>query len=284
MRSQSINRKSAIPVGMKLACQVPKEKEMKKLFPVLMLIVIMTATGCGTVGKHASNVADRTYDLVDPTNMDNFADGLLLEGKGAANTILAPASGFIMAFIAIELNSNISSLMIDKTEEKIVGYNSNVMKKLTPGNYLLVLPPRISDGESFVYDDDMGRMIRNYLAVGKYGIPVSNVKDAEYIVVTRVRESLSKFYGVNYSEVSFSIHDKLDIPVYAASVRLESKSDRNFWYHATRKAKPVKQLTVKGITHILANGLPEAHGEAEDEPGYFASLMSKKEKKEEKKN
>ena len=235
--------------------------------------------GCGTVGKYSGRMADRAYDVVDPKRLDGVVDSKVYAAKKAAGDILTPMNGFILTFLAIEMNTNISSLVIDKTEEKVVGYNSSVMTKMTPGSYFLVLPPRVSNGESFHYDNDMGRMIRNYLAVGKYGIPVSNVSEAEYIVVTNVRESLSKSYGVNYSEVSFSIHNKLDIPVYASAVRVESKSDRNFWYHATKKARPVSKLTVKGITHILAQGLPEAHGEA-DGPDYFAFLGKDKQKEE----
>jgi len=263
---------------MELACQVPKEKEMKKLFPVLILVLVMS--GCGKVNeyvKYPGKVADRAYDIVDPAHLDNVVDEKIQMTKGAVLDVFSPSTGLIITFIALELNSNISSLVIDKTKEKITGFSSQVINELVPGSFFLVLPPRISNGESFVYDEDMGRLIRNYIAAGKFGVPVSNVADAEYIVVTSIRESLSKTYGVNYYEVSFSIHDKMDVPVYAASVRMESKSDRNFWYHATKKAKPVKKLTLKGLTHILAVGLPEANSGVIEN---IAAKVAKAEKKE----
>jgi len=244
---------------------------MKKLFPLLILMVFMT--GCLGISKTSGKISGEVLKTVDPV-VDPVADhvtaaGLRLENlfgdvTGLAGKtleqLLKPSFGYTYMLIAIELNSNISSLVIDKTKEKIVGYQSDVTQKLTPGNFLFVIPPKISNGETSVYDDEMGRMLRNFLAVGQYGIPVSNPADAEYIVVTNIRESLSKTYGLNYSEISFSIMNKLDIPVYLATVRVESSSDRNFWYHATKKARPVKQLTMKGMTHILAEGLPEAHG------------------------
>lgn len=248
---------------------------MKKLFPVLLILVLMTA-GCNA-GKYTGRAADRAYDIVDPAHVDNFADAQIAMVKDGVLDILSPASGVIISFIALELNSNISSLIIDKTKEEITGYSSSVIKELVPGNFIFVLPPRISNGETFVFDDELGRLIRNYLAAGKYGIPVSNVRDAEYIAVTNIRESLSKTYGVNYSEISFSIHDKMDMPVFASTVRIESKSDRNFWYHATKKAKPVKQLTMKGLTHLLAVAVPEAHSGA---PEHFASKTAEEQEKE----
>jgi len=200
-------------------------------------------------------------DATKPTKIENLIDSNVLILQDSFKKVISPTTGYAYILIALEINSNISSLVIDKTKEKIVAYDSQVVKKLVPGSFFYVIPPKVSNGETFVFNEEMGSMIRNYLTMMKYGIPVSNPQDAEYIVVTNIRESLSKTYGLNYSEVSLSIMDKFDIPVYMASVRVESKSDRNFWYYATKKAKPVKQLTMKGLTRIMAEGLPDAHGE-----------------------
>ena len=267
-------------VGMGLACQVAKEYEMKKLFPVLIIAVMLS--GCigrdfGKAEMAVRPLAEPVLHVVQPItgNLEKFISDTAGLAGDSLEILLKPTAGYTYLLIAMELNSNMSSLIIDKTKEKIVGYQSQVAKKLTPGSFFFVIPPKISNGETFEYNEEMGRMIRNYLTLAKYGIPVSNPADAEYIVVTNVRESLSKTYGLNYSEISLSIVDKLDIPTYVASIRVESKSDRNFWYYATKRAKPVKELTMKGMTHIMAKGLPDAHGDAGLLLNYAKKLVNK---------
>jgi len=241
----------SLPSGTGVACQEGKEWKMKKLFPALMMIALLS-TGC---------VAKDGIKQVMPDQIGSFVEESASVVGEAGKELLKPKYGFLYALIAIELNTNASSLFIDKTKEKIVTYQSSVAKKLTPGSFFFVIPPRVSNGETHEYDEDMGRRIRNYLTLAKYGVPVSSPNDAEYIVVTNIRESLSKTYGTNYSEIALSIVDKFDIPAYTAFVRVESKSDRNFWYYATKSAKPVDRLTMKGMTHIMAEGMPKAHGD-----------------------
>jgi len=272
--------------GIGVACQVPKEYEMKKIFPIIILSVMLS--GCySTIAKQGSRVEMVVRPVYEPVahvvqpvtgTLEKFvSDSVGLAGD-SLEILLKPTAGYTYMLLAIELNTNMSSLLIDKTKEKIVSYQSQVARKLTPGSFFFVIPPKVTNGETFVYDDEMGRMIRNYLTLGKYGIPVSNPMDAEYIIVINVKESLSKTYGLNYSEISFSINDKLDTPVYLASIRVESKSDRNFWYYATKKAKPVTELTMKGMTHIMAEGLPDAHGDTSALVAYAKSLTDKDKK------
>jgi len=224
---------------------------MKKLFPVMLFALLLS--GCfSEVGK-VLQPAEKAVSGISKS----IGKHATIHGKNLVN----PSVGYSMFLIVLEINTNISSLLIDKTKEKIVAHDSIVAKKLAPGSFFYVIPPKIDNGETFYFDEELGRAIRNFLAIGKYGIPVSNVADAEYIVLTNVRESLSKRYGVNYSEVAFSIVDKLDIPVYLASIRVESRSDRNFWYYPTKEAKPVKQLTLKGLSKIMSEDLPNAHGD-----------------------
>jgi hypothetical protein len=230
---------------------------MKKLFPVLLMIVFMT--GCiSTINRPFEAGADFAQKV--GTHTEEAVQGGIDGVGGAVNKFFKPSTGYLLLLAVLEINTNMSSLIIDKTKEKVVGYQSHVAKKIEPGKFLYVIPPKITNGETYVFDEEMGRAIRNFLAIGKYGIPVTRFQDAEYIVVTNIDESLSKRYGTNYSEVNLSIVDKMDIPVYAASVRVESKSDRNFWYYPTKEARPVQQLTVKGLGKIMSEGLPEAHG------------------------
>jgi hypothetical protein len=124
------------------------------------------------------------------------------------------------------------------------------------------VPPRIihSDG-TYEFNEKLHLQIRNFLAAGEYGIPVDSVSQAEYIVVFNAKESFDINYGTNSSQVSFSIMNKMDMPIYAASLRMESKSDKNFWYYSEKEAMPVRTLTMKGLAYIMANSLPEAHGD-----------------------
>jgi hypothetical protein len=173
-------------------------------------------------------------------------------------------TGYLMIIASIELNTNASSLFIDKTKEKVAAYNVSSAKTIEPGRFFYVLPPRITQANGiYDFDTDMLRLIRNYMTLGKYGVPVDDIKQAEYIVVVNIKESFEKRYGTNSSSVAFSIMDKLDLPVFAASVRIESASDKNFWYHAQKDARPVKELTMKGLSYIMTKSLPEAHGDKE---------------------
>lgn len=232
---------------------------MKKIFPLLLILLIGSMVSSCVV-KSATTAGGKVVD----------------SEKYAARMLGSASTGFIYALVAVEINTNVSSLLIDKTKEKIVSYKSQVAKKLTPGEFIYVIPPRIYNGEKYSFDDDLGRMITNYLAMGKYAIPVTDIKDADYVVVTNIKQSLSKFYGTNYSEISFSILNKMDMPVYVASIRVESKSDRNFWYFPAKKAMPVAKLTIKGLAHIMAEGLPEAHGDVSKLVKYARSLTEKK--------
>ncbi|ADD69241.1 hypothetical protein Dacet_2481 [Denitrovibrio acetiphilus DSM 12809] len=237
---------------------------MKKLFPVLILSIFFA----GCVDKAVNGLAHTST----PRKVETFVDDKVLMAQQSLTKILKPSYGYTYMLIAIELNSNASSLIIDKTKEKVISFDSQVVSKLTPGSFFYVIPPKVSDGETFEYNEEFGRMIRNYLTMAKYGVPVSDPEDAEYIVVSTIRESLDKSYGTNYSQITFSIVDKFDYPVYLASIRVESKSDRNFWYFPTKKAKPVRKLTMKGMTKIMAEGLPNVHGD----PTSLLAMVEKK--------
>lgn len=263
---------------------------MKKIFPLMIVMALVISCAPAKTASKAEMAVQPALEpvkhVVQPVtnNLEKFISDTVGLAGDSVEKILKPTYGYTYLILAVELNSNISSLLIDKTKEKIIGWQSQVATKLTPGNFIFVIPPKIFDGEKYRYDEELGRMIRNYLAVGKYGIPVSNPNDADYIVVTSIRESLSKSYGLNYSEISFSIMDKMDIPAYLASIRVESHSDRNFWYYATKKARPVKELTIKGLTRIMAEGLPDAHGNVNALVAYAKSIGSKDAAKAEKEN
>ena len=234
---------------------------MLKIFPVLILAVSLWGCTEAVGGLADTNPITGTMKA-GVTTVGNVADETTVVASDAVNQLFTLSTGFLYAIAAVEINTNASSLIIDKTKEKVADYNANTVKTLEPGRFLFVVPPRItaSDG-SYTFDENMHKLIRNYMAVGKYAIPVDDIKQADYIAVITIKESFVKRYGTNYSVVNFSIMDKFDLPVFASSVRIESSSDKNFWYYSQKDARPVKSLTMKGLSYIMTKALPEAHGD-----------------------
>lgn len=234
---------------------------MLKIFPVLILAVGLM--GCaGAVGDLADTNPITGTLKGGITTVGNVAEEATVIATDAVSDLFTFSTGYGMILASIELNTNASSLFIDKTKEKVADYNVYTVKTLEAGRFLFVVPPRVtkSDG-TYYFDEDMHKLIRNYLAIGKYGVPVDDIKQAEYIAVVNINESFEKKRGTNSSVVAFSIMDKFDLPVFASTVRIESSSDSNFWYHSQKDAKPVKGLTMKGLSHIMSKALPEAHGD-----------------------
>lgn len=214
---------------------------MKKLFPIMLVFLVLS----GCVAKDVGKAVLKSNPVTEP----------LIE-------LMKPSSGLLMFAIVLETNTNVSSLLYDKTREKAEDYASIATEKLQHGRFIYVVPPRIthSDG-TYEFNDTLKRQIKNFLAAGDYGIPVDTIAQAEYIVVFNAKESFNRNYGTNASQVSLSVMNKLDEPVFAASLRMESKSDKNFWYYSEKTAMPVRTLTMKGLAYLMANSLPEAHGD-----------------------
>ena len=236
---------------------------MLKIFPILILMVMLG--GCAdSVGNAVVN--NPASNLVKATTKGVYGLGKEIVTVTIETTKEAISfnNGYLLVFAAMEANTNFSSLLIDKTKEKIDAYEVTQITPLTPGRFVYVMPVKItsSDGK-YRYDEEITRMIRNYMTIGKYAIPVDNIASAEYVTVININESIEKRHGTNTSTVAFSIMNKMDYPMFAATVRVKSSSDRNFWYHSERDARPVKQLTMQGLSYIMAESLPDANGDKE---------------------
>lgn len=245
---------------------------MVKIFPILLALIIVS--GCAGATKTVTSAVTAPITAVDKTANAT---------RTAATKVLSPATGYLLFITVLELRTNVSSLFIDKTKENVTLYNSAMTKKLIPGQFLYFMPPRIthSDG-TYTFDTEMNRLIRNYMTIGQYGIPVEDVRQADYIVVINIKESFNRNYGTNTSEVAFSIMDKMDYPVYASTVRMESTSDKNFWYYPEKPAMSVDQLTMKALSYIMANSLPEANGDQKAMQSSIESYLAKFSKEKEK--
>ncbi|MGE4266616.1 MAG: hypothetical protein AB7F25_04205 [Deferribacterales bacterium] len=229
---------------------------MKKIFPMLLAMVFFS--GCA-VKEAGVNLVKENPVTKAGKSVTGKIDNIIIE---PVTELMKPSSGLLLFAVVLETNTNVSSLLYDKTKEKAEDYTHIMTRRLDHGRFIYVVPPRIthSDG-TYEFNEKLHTQIRNFLAAGEYGIPVDNIAQAEYIVVFNAKESFDRKYGTNFSRVNFSIMNKDDTPVFAASLRMESKSDKNFWYYPEKEAMPVRTLTMKGLAYIMANSLPEAHGD-----------------------
>lgn len=215
---------------------------MKKIFPLLLVLALLT--GCSSKlfkpGDVLSNVDDTVTDAIElVTRLD---------------------SGILYILFALEANTNISSLFFDKTKEKVVSFHASAHEVLPEGRTYYIIPPKVTrDGRTF-FDEEAGRLIRNYIQLSGFGKVTPYIQNADYIIVSRFRESIDRGHYKNDSTVVLNIMHKNDIPLFSSVIRLESKADANFWYHPTRNAIPSSTLSMKGLGQIFAVALPQAYG------------------------
>ncbi len=215
---------------------------MKKIFPLLIAIALFT--GCSSKvanpGKVASSIDDTLTEVVELTARLN--------------------SGVLFVLISLEANSNISSLVFDKTKEKVVTFYAKAHETLPIGKTYYILPARITREGKTYYDEETGRMMRNYFQLSRLGKVTDKIQQADYIIVSRMKESIERSYERNSSTVVLSIMTKSDIPVFSSVIALESKADPNFWYYPTKNAIPSSTLSMKAMGQIFAVALPKAYG------------------------
>lgn len=215
---------------------------MKKIFPLLIAIALFT--GCSSKvanpGKVASSIDDTLTEVVELTARLN--------------------SGVLFVLISLEANSNISSLVFDKTKEKVVTFYAKAHETLPIGKTYYILPARITREGKTYYDEETGRMMRNYFQLSRLGKVTDKIQQADYIIVSRMKESIERSYERNSSTVVLSIMTKSDIPVFSSVIVLESKADSNFWYYPTKNAIPSSTLSMKAMGQIFAVALPKAYG------------------------
>jgi hypothetical protein len=218
------------------------EDRMKKIFPLLIAIALFT--GCSSKvanpGKVASSIDDTLTEAVELTARLN--------------------SGVLFVLISLEANSNISSLVFDKTKEKVVTFYAKAHETLPIGKTYYILPARITREGKTYYDEETGRMMRNYFQLSRLGKVTDKIQQADYIIVSRMKESIERSYDRNSSTVVLSIMTKSDIPVFSSVIALESKADPNFWYYPTKNAIPSSTLSMKAMGQIFAVALPKAYG------------------------
>ncbi|MGE4498038.1 MAG: hypothetical protein AB7E48_09170 [Deferribacterales bacterium] len=215
---------------------------MKKIFPLLLALALFA--GCSSKvtdpGKLASSIDDTLTEIIElTTRLD---------------------SGVLFVLISLEANSNISSLIFDKTKEKVTTFYAQAHETLPIGKTYYILPARITREGKTYYDEETGRMMRNYFQLSKLGRVTDKIQQADYIIVSRINEGVQRSYDKNSSTVVLSIMTKSDIPVFSSVITLESRADSNFWYYPAKNAIPSSTLSMKAMGQMFAVALPRAYG------------------------
>lgn len=203
---------------------------MKKLTVLLMFMVIIS--GCSNIGGAVA--------VVNPLNFTN--------------------TGFYPLLIIGELETNLSSLLIDKTKARITDFNVNPFEILPERSLIYVMPVGITKSYEKVYDKFYSDLIKRYLAMNKFAVITDDIAKADFILMANIAESPERRTGTNSSAISLSIMEQDERPVFYTTVRVKSTSDKNFYYHPSRAARPVHELTLVGLEEIFKSGLPQAFG------------------------
>jgi hypothetical protein len=205
---------------------------MFKKFPILFGIVFFITIGCANPAGNLSMVYNPIHGI---------------------------ESGFWPMLLLVEMNTNFSSLIYDKTEARFETFAVRAFQMLPDNSKYYIMPVIYMDAHNNKrYDYTFSRIIGSYLKFNGYGVAVSSLEDADYVIVVDVVESPELNFGKNTSSIGLTIMDIDETPVFFVSTIVSSRSDRNFYYRPSRWARPVKYLTLKGFERIFVEALPQA--------------------------
>jgi hypothetical protein len=231
------------------------EDGMKKIFPLLLVLVMLVGCSKKLRPDHViSNINDTITDSIQlVTRLD---------------------TGMLYILFALEANTNMSSLFIDKTKEKVTSFHATSHEVLPKGKAFYIIPTQVTrDGKTF-YDEESGRLIRNYIHLSGFGKVTPYIQNADYVIISRIKESIDRGHFKNDSTIVMNIMHKNDIPAFSSVIKLESKADSNFWYFPTKNAIPSNMLSIKGLGQIFAVALPQAFG-IDSEPSTLDKFEAK---------
>lgn len=178
--------------------------------------------------------------------LDDTASALL-------EPIRKPSQGFIITAALIDINSNFSSLIYDKTDASYKDYvYSDYSNHLRYDKFkYYILPEKVTKSGEISYNETLKTIIERVIIVNKLGEIVDDPKKADFIVITSVFESFEKKFGENSVDMEISMLDKSNKPIMFTRVKTVSRSDDNFFYFPSKSAKSVKYLTVKGLEYLI---------------------------------
>ncbi len=186
----------------------------------------------------------------------------MISGCSGVATVANPANflstGFYPLLIVAELETNLSSVVIDKTKAKVENLVVSPFNIIPENSSVFVMPTIITVRGEKNYSTYYSSMVSNYLMMNSFAIPVTNIEDADFILRSDISESPDRNLGSTFSKISMTIMEQNETPVFYTNVTITSKSDKNFYYYPSKSARPVKELTLYGLEEIFANALPKA--------------------------
>lgn len=186
----------------------------------------------------------------------------LSKSVNSVTDYLNGSTGIIYVATLIEIKSNFSSLLYDKTKAKKENFYEFVYAKIGKDAVLHVLPVKVITPYETYYDTSSKTILTNYIVINKFGKVTENNQENDFFVMATVKESLQTSFGQNMSHVEITIVDRDNIPYFFTQIEMVSKSDKNFWYYPQKEAKPVSYLTLNGFNYILQSSLNKAFQES----------------------
>lgn len=181
-----------------------------------------------------------------------------------ANPLNFFSTGFYPLVIITELETNLSSVFIDKTKAKIKHFSVNPYEILPENSVIFIMPVKMKQASQETWDNYYSTMIKNYILMNNYAKITNDVETADYVLFAKISESPEVWNGKNFSNIDITIMERNEMPVFFSNVKVESKSDKNFYYRLSKSARPVKELTLLGLEEIFRDGLPQAFGAEEE--------------------
>ncbi len=203
---------------------------MKRLIILFSLMALVS--GCSTVGGAVA--------MINPLNFTNTA--------------------FYPLLIIGELETNLSSLVIDKTKANVVDFNVNPFEVLPEKSLIYVMPAIMMQGYQKSYDNYYSNLVKRFIQLNNYAVVTDDIAKADFILMVNISESPERVRGTNSSIVSISIMEQDERAVFFSQVKVNSRSDENFYYYPSKAARPVKELTLVGFEEMFQSGLPQAFG------------------------
>lgn len=173
--------------------------------------------------------------------------------RNTQNLLFKESSGFFYLAILVETNSNFSSLLYDKTAPDFDVTVTKLEKKIPANKKIYIVPPSLK-GE---YDEAIKTYLEKVITYNNIGTTVKNESEAEYIIIVKIEESVTRLIGTNSAEIIFDIVDNNYTPKAFASLKATSKSDSNFFYFQGKNARPVSYLKAKGLGHLIEKAFPK---------------------------
>lgn len=180
---------------------------MKRLITIISLLALVS--GCNSIGGAVA--------VVNPLNFTT--------------------TGFYPLLIIGELETNLSSLVIDKTRATVADFNVNPFEVLPEKSLVYVMPAIITKSYQKTYDTYYSSLISRYLQMNNFAVITNDISKADFILMTTIAESPERRTGTNSSVISISIMEQDERAVFHSNVVVNSKSDKNFYYYPSKVSK-----------------------------------------------